>query len=83
MLDDLVAARMQMALSPGRHIVVACRRVASPLLVRLTEWRRIRPGGDAGPVSARRWAEGLAVGFAVGADERAHTAAPTAGRSAG
>ncbi len=39
LIDDLVAARMQMALSLGWHIVVACLGVGFPLLVLLAEWR--------------------------------------------
>ncbi|MGY1712537.1 cytochrome ubiquinol oxidase subunit I [Geodermatophilus sp. SYSU D00758] len=67
MLDDLVAARMQMALSLGWHIVVACLGVGFPLLVLLSEWRWIRTGDDMWRMLARRWAKGLAVVFAVGA----------------
>jgi cytochrome d ubiquinol oxidase subunit I len=67
MIGDLVAARMQMALSLGWHIVVACLGVGFPLLVLLAEWRWIRTGDDTWRVLARRWAKGLAVVFAVGA----------------
>ncbi|MGY1634139.1 cytochrome ubiquinol oxidase subunit I [Geodermatophilus sp. SYSU D01186] len=67
LIDDLVAARMQMALSLGWHIVVACLGVGFPLLVLLAEWRWIRSGDEVWRVLARRWAKGLAVVFAVGA----------------
>ena len=67
LIDDLVAARMQMALSLGWHIVVACLGVGFPLLVLLAEWRWIRSGDDVWRVLAHRWAKGLAVVFAVGA----------------
>ncbi|MBO0610330.1 cytochrome ubiquinol oxidase subunit I [Myceligenerans salitolerans] len=67
MIEDLVAARMQMALSLGWHIVVACLGVGFPALVLLAEWRGIRTGDRGWTLLARRWAKALAVVFAVGA----------------
>lgn len=66
-LDDLVAARMQMALSLGWHIVVACLGVGFPALVLIAEWRWLRTGDETWLIIARRWAKALAVVFAVGA----------------
>lgn len=66
-LDDLVAARMQMAMSLGWHIIVACLGVGFPLLVLLAEWRALRTGDARWLVVAKRWAKALAVVFAVGA----------------
>jgi len=66
-VDDLDAARMQMALSLGWHIVVACLGVGFPALVLLAEWRWLRTGDDVWLQLARRWAKALAVVFAVGA----------------
>ena len=64
---DLFAARSQMALSLGWHIVVACLGVGFPALVMLAEWRGLRTGDPAYRLLARRWARALGVLFAVGA----------------
>jgi cytochrome d ubiquinol oxidase subunit I len=66
-ISDLVAARAQMALSLGFHIVFAEIGIAMPLLMVLAEWRW-RHSGDAIYLHlARRWAKGTAILFAVGA----------------
>src|SRR5215211_6779684 len=66
-MSDLFAARSQMALSLGFHIVFAEIGIAMPLLMVLAEWRWQRTG-DAGYLQlAKRWAKGSAVLFAVGA----------------
>jgi cytochrome d ubiquinol oxidase subunit I len=64
---DLVSARMQMALSLGWHIVIACLGVGFPVLVLIAEWRAMRTGDRTYDTIARRWAKALAVLFAVGA----------------
>jgi cytochrome d ubiquinol oxidase subunit I len=64
---DLIAARSQMALSLGWHIILACLGVGFPGLVLLAEWRGVRTGDPAWRLLARRWARGLGVLFAVGA----------------
>ena len=64
---DLTSARMQMALSLGWHIVIACFGVGFPVLVLIAEWRGYRTGDRTYDVLARRWAKALAVLFAVGA----------------
>ncbi len=64
---DLVAAREQMALSLGWHIVLACFGVGLPGLTAFAEWRGIRTGNPAYTLLARRWAKAMGVLFAVGA----------------
>ena len=64
---DLFAARSQMALSLGWHIIVACLGVGFPALVLLAEWRGLRTGDPVWQLLARRWARALGVLFAVGA----------------
>jgi cytochrome bd ubiquinol oxidase subunit I len=64
---DLLAARTQMALSLGWHIVLACLGVGFPGLVMLAEWRFIRTGDRVYEQLAHRWAKALGVLFAVGA----------------
>ena len=64
---DLMAARTQMAVSLGWHIIIACLGVGFPLLVMVAEWRGLRTGDPAWRLLARRWARTLGVLFAVGA----------------
>ena len=64
---DLAAARMQMALSLGWHIVIACFGVGFPVLVLIAEWRGLRSGDKAYRLLAQRWSKALGVLFAVGA----------------
>jgi cytochrome bd ubiquinol oxidase subunit I len=66
-MTDLLAARSQMAISLGFHIVFAELGIALPLLMVLAEWRWRRTGERAYYDLARRWAKGTAVLFAVGA----------------
>ena len=63
---DLVAARTQMALSLGWHIVLACFGVAMPAFTVYAEWRGHRGDAAAGTL-AHRWARAMGVLFAVGA----------------
>ncbi|MFG1704274.1 cytochrome ubiquinol oxidase subunit I [Nonomuraea sp. M3C6] len=64
---DLAAARMQMALSLGWHIVIACLGVGMPAITLLAEWRGHRTGDVHYRLLARRWARAMGVLFAVGA----------------
>jgi cytochrome bd ubiquinol oxidase subunit I len=64
---DLMAAREQMALSLGWHIVLACLGVGLPALTLFAEWRGIRTGDLSYQLLARRWARAMGVLFAVGA----------------
>jgi cytochrome d ubiquinol oxidase subunit I len=66
-VSNLLAARTQMALSLGFHIVFAEIGIALPLLMVLAEWRWRRTGDDTYRELARRWAKGAAILFAVGA----------------
>src|SRR3954469_11413062 len=66
-MPDLLAARLQMAISLGFHIVFAEIGIAMPLLMVLAEWRWRRTGDDVYLQMAKRWAKGSAILFAVGA----------------
>src|SRR5207342_3772458 len=66
-MTDLFAARTQMALSLGFHIVFAEIGIAVPVLMVLAEWRWMRSGDALYLELAKRWAKGTAVLFAVGA----------------
>ncbi|MBC6460643.1 cytochrome ubiquinol oxidase subunit I [Actinomadura sp. HBU206391] len=62
-----MAARVQMAVSLGWHIIVACFGVGMPALTVFAEWRGNRTGDDAYRRLAHRWAKVMGVLFAVGA----------------
>jgi cytochrome d ubiquinol oxidase subunit I len=64
---DLMAAREQMALSLGWHIILACFGVGMPALTVFAEWRGLRTGNEAYTRLAHRWAKVMGVLFAVGA----------------
>ncbi|GAA0913005.1 cytochrome ubiquinol oxidase subunit I [Virgisporangium ochraceum] len=67
MLDNLTAAREQMAFSLGFHIVFAVFGMGLPWLLLFLESRWIRTGDRVWYVMARRWCKAFAVLFAVGA----------------
>ena len=66
-MNDLLAARSQMAISLGFHILFAVAGMGMPLLMVLAEWRHQRTGDPAALELAKRWAKGTAILFAVGA----------------
>jgi cytochrome d ubiquinol oxidase subunit I len=66
-VTDLLAARSQMAISLGFHIIFSVVGIAMPLLMVLAEDRWIRRGDEASLLLARSWAKGTAILFAVGA----------------
>jgi cytochrome d ubiquinol oxidase subunit I len=66
-MPDLLAARSQMAVSLGFHIVFAMVGIAMPVLMVLAERRWRRTGDRVCLELAHRWAKGTAILFAVGA----------------
>jgi cytochrome d ubiquinol oxidase subunit I len=64
--SNLGAARAQMGLSLGWHIVFACLGVGFPVLILIAEWRGIHGDPDSMRL-ARKWAKVAGVLFAVGA----------------
>src|SRR5215467_2833742 len=66
-VSNLFAARSQMALSLGFHIIFAEIGIALPLMMVLAEWRWRRTGDDVYLELAKRWSKGAAILFAVGA----------------
>ncbi len=64
---DLLAARCQMAMSLGFHILFAVAGIAMPVLMAVAEWRHVRTGEALYLELAKRWARGTAILFAVGA----------------
>jgi cytochrome d ubiquinol oxidase subunit I len=66
-MSDLLAARSQMAISLGFHIIFAVAGIAMPLMMVIAEIRWLRTRDDALLALARSWAKGTAILFAVGA----------------
>jgi cytochrome d ubiquinol oxidase subunit I len=66
-MDDILAARSQMAMSLAFHIIFAAIGIAMPLLMVIAEWRYLRTKDEVYLTLAKRWAKGTAILFAVGA----------------
>ncbi|WP_187263000.1 cytochrome ubiquinol oxidase subunit I [Pontibacter beigongshangensis] len=66
-MDDLLAARLQMAVSLGWHIVFACIGMTMPILMAYSEWKWLRTGRQVYIDLAKAWSKGVAIFFAVGA----------------
>lgn len=66
-MEDLIFARLQMAVSLGFHIVFAAIGMAAPVLMVVSDWLHLRTGDEEYRMLAQRWAKGTAVFFAVGA----------------
>lgn len=66
-MSDLLAARSQMAISLGFHIIFAVVGIAMPVLMVAAERRWLRTGDVVALELAHRWARGTATLFAVGA----------------
>jgi len=66
-MEDLLAARSQMAMSLAFHIIFAAIGIAMPLLMIVAEWKWLRSKDDVYLTLAKRWAKGTAILFAVGA----------------
>jgi cytochrome d ubiquinol oxidase subunit I len=66
-VSDLLAARSQMAISLGFHIIFAVVGIGMPVLMVVAERRWHRTGDRSYLDLAKRWAKGTAILFAVGA----------------
>jgi cytochrome bd ubiquinol oxidase subunit I len=66
-MTNLFAARAQMGMSLGFHIIFASIGIAMPAMMVIAEWLARRTGDVRYRELARHWARGVAVLFAVGA----------------
>ena len=66
-MEDLLAARLQMAVSLGFHIIFACIGMTMPVLMAFSEWKWLRTRKQEYLDLARAWSKGVAIFFAVGA----------------
>jgi cytochrome d ubiquinol oxidase subunit I len=66
-MEDLLAARLQMAISLGFHIVFSCIGMAMPFLMAISGYKYLRSGKQVYKDLTKSWAVGVAIFFAVGA----------------
>ncbi len=66
-MDNLLAARTQMAISLMFHIIFAVVGIATPLMMVISEAAWLRTRNPVYLELTRRWAKGTAIFFAVGA----------------
>lgn len=66
-MDTLLAARLQMSLSLGFHIIFACIGMIMPFFMAIAEYRWLKTGNNTYRQLARSWSKGVAIFFAVGA----------------
>lgn len=66
-MEDLLAARLQMAVSLGFHIIFAGIGMAMPFLMAVAEYKWLRTGEQVYQDLARAWSKGVAIFFATGA----------------
>ncbi len=66
-MEDILAARLQMAISLGWHIIFACIGMAMPFFMAYAEWKWLRTKEEIYLDLAKSWSKGVAIFFAVGA----------------
>jgi cytochrome d ubiquinol oxidase subunit I len=66
-MNDFLAARSQMAISLGFHIVYACIGMTMPFFMFVAEWKWLKTGKDVYLQLAKAWSKGVAMFFAIGA----------------
>ncbi len=66
-MNDLLAARSQMAVSLGFHIVFSCIGMVMPFLMAFANYKWLKTGQEDYYRLMKAWARGVAIFFAVGA----------------
>jgi len=66
-MEDILAARLQMALSLGFHIVFACIGMVMPFFMATSHLLWIKTGNDVYKNLTKAWSKGVAIFFATGA----------------
>ena len=66
-MSDLLAARYQMAISLGFHIIFSAIGIAMPFLMAIAHWRWLRTGKPVYLDLTKAWSKGVAIFFATGA----------------
>lgn len=66
-MDDLMAARLQMALSLGFHIIYACIGMVMPFFMAVSHYQWIKTRQEVYKNLTKAWSKGVAIFFATGA----------------
>lgn len=66
-MDDFIAARSQMAMSLGFHIVFACIGMVMPFFMAIAHFIYLRTGNAVYKGLTKAWSKGVAILFATGA----------------
>jgi cytochrome d ubiquinol oxidase subunit I len=66
-MEDLLFARLQMAVSLGFHIIFACIGMTMPFFMATAEYKYNKTGQPVYLELAKAWSKGVAIFFAVGA----------------
>lgn len=66
-MDDLLAARSQMAFSLAFHIIFACIGMVMPWFMAVSHWKWLKTGDTTYRDLTKAWSRGVAIFFVVGA----------------
>ncbi|MBO9594279.1 MAG: cytochrome ubiquinol oxidase subunit I [Niabella sp.] len=66
-MDDFIAARSQMALSLGFHIIFSCIGMIMPFFMAVSHFKWLKTGNIVYRNVTRAWSRGVAIFFATGA----------------
>ncbi|MFD0749067.1 cytochrome ubiquinol oxidase subunit I [Mucilaginibacter calamicampi] len=66
-MDDFLAARSQMALSLGFHIIYSCIGMVMPVFMAIAHYKYIKTGNIVYKNITQAWSKGVAIFFATGA----------------
>lgn len=66
-MDDFIAARSQMALSLGFHIIFSCIGMVMPFFMAVAHYQYLKTNNVVYKNIARAWSKGVAIFFATGA----------------
>jgi len=66
-MNDFLAARSQMAISLGFHIIYSCIGMVMPFFMAVSEYKWIKTGNPVYKNITRAWSKGVAIFFATGA----------------
>lgn len=66
-MDDFIAARSQMALSLGFHIIFSCIGMIMPFFMAVSHYKWLKNGDPVYRNVTRAWSRGVAIFFATGA----------------
>lgn len=66
-MDDFLAARSQMALSLGFHIIYACIGMVMPFFMAISHYKWLKTNNEVYKHITKAWSKGVAIFFATGA----------------